>query len=114
MTTIAIDYHGTYSRDPEGFAALAVLMKSRGHRCILVTGIEDKGDYYAKEVRQAIGDTMQIIFTAGAWKRRFVAAMGIHVDIWIEDTPEGVDQLSSSIVVHRDQLTDRAIEALKP
>lgn len=109
---IAIDYHGTYSRDPEGFAAFVLLMKGRGHECILVTGIEDNGDWCAKEVRHAIGDTMRIIFAAGAWKRRLVEAMGIHVDIWIEDTPEGVAHLSPSLVAIVDQRTDKAIAVI--
>lgn len=108
-----IDYHGTYSRDPEGFAALVKLLQSRGHKCFLVTGIADENDFYSKEVRVAIGDTMPIIFTAGAWKRRFVEALEIRIDVWIEDTPEGIDVLSEGARASRDQWTSKALEAMR-
>ena len=110
---IAFDYHGTYSRDPVSFCRVVALLKDAGHTCVLVTGIEDNDDFYAREVKKEIGSTMPIYFTAGAWKRRYMQAIGVHVDIWIEDTPECVAEIESeSIRAVREQRTTIAIEAV--
>ena len=84
-----IDFHGTMSRDPQAFRMLANMLQSRGHTCVLVTGIED-GDEYAAEVRREVGDLMPIVFAAGAWKRQAAERAGYKVDVWIDDNPEYV------------------------
>lgn len=84
---IAIDYHGTFSRDIVGFRAFVKSFQARGHVCVLVTGIED-GDRYAAEVRRDVGDLMPIVFAAGAWKKQAAKAAGFDVDIWVDDNPE--------------------------
>ncbi len=46
----AIDYDGTWSRDPDGFRLIVELLRARGHGCIMVTGRSDSGQY-GTEVR---------------------------------------------------------------
>lgn len=83
----AIDYHGTFSRDPGYYRAIVPIGKARGHSYVLVTGIED-GDQFAAEVKREVGDLMPIVFAAGRWKREAALAAGFKVDVWEDDNPE--------------------------
>jgi hypothetical protein len=85
----AIDYHGTFSRDPDYYRAIVPIGKARGHSYVLVTGIND-GDQYAEEVRRDVGDLMPIVFAAGQWKRDAALDAGFNVDVWEDDNPEYV------------------------
>jgi hypothetical protein len=105
-----IDYDGTFSRDPVGFAAVIGLLRSRGHVCICVTGRSDEGIWGA-EVKRGINGLMPIVFTAGAWKASAAERAGYKVDVWIDDMPEGVRELRADFAaVKRER---EAIESAK-
>jgi ribonucleotide monophosphatase NagD (HAD superfamily) len=85
MITVAIDYDGTWTADPEAFAAFANLLRKRGHRVIIVTA---RATNYA-EVVKAVGKSVdRVIGTSGAAKRSYCEACGESVSIWIDDMPE--------------------------
>ena len=88
----AIDYDGTFSRDPEGFRQVVATLRARGHACVCVTGRSDGGQWGA-EVRSAIGDLMPVVFSDGGWKAPAAERAGYKVDVWIDDMPEGIREL---------------------
>jgi len=104
MTTIAIDYHGTYSEDLDGFRVVVKLLQSRGHTCVLVTGIND-GTPWAAEIRRNVSGLMPIVFANGAWKEEAARRAGFKVDIWIDDHPEGIRKPMQGFVEARDRYT---------
>lgn len=85
----AFDYDKTWTRDPEAFRAIVLLLQQRGHVCILVTGRSNEGSFGA-EVRRAIGTLMPIVFAAGGWKREAAERAGYKVETWWDDQPEGI------------------------
>ncbi len=107
MTTYAIDYHETFSADLEGSRMLVKLLQSRGHTCILVTGIS--GDTaWSAEIRRNVGALMPIVFANGAWKEEAAKRAGFNVDIWMDDHPEGIRKPSEEFVEARDRYTKEA------
>lgn len=104
MTTIAFDYHETFTTDLDGFRAVVKLFQSRGFACILVTGIDD-GTAWAAEIRRNVADLMPIVFAHGAWKEAAAKKAGFNVDIWMDDHPEGIRKPSPAFIEGRDKWT---------
>ena len=109
MTTFAIDYHGTFSSDPELFRLLVARIQQAGHTCVLVTGIGD-GDRYAVEVRSEVRGLMPIVFANGAWKEEAAKLAGFAVDIWIDDHPEGIRRQTPEFIRSRGDYTKELLE----
>jgi hypothetical protein len=85
MTTFAIDYDGTWTADPEAFAAFANLLRKRGHRVIIVTARA----WNDEEASRECGHHVDFVYTTrGAPKRAYCKQHGETVDIWIDDMPE--------------------------
>lgn len=80
---IALDYDNTYTADPALWAQFIALAKARGHDIRIVTArsAAEKGDL----------ETIPVIYCDRVSKRRIAAAVGFHVDIWIDDRPQAVD-----------------------
>jgi hypothetical protein len=104
MTTIAFDYHETFTTDLDGFRAVVKHLQSRGFTCILVTGIDD-GASWAAEIRRNIEDLMPIVFAHGAWKEVAAMRAGYRVDIWVDDHPEGIRKQTPAFQEGRDTWT---------
>jgi hypothetical protein len=103
--TFGIDYHGTFAEDLDGFRALVKLLQSRGHTCVLVTGIND-GTPWAAEIKRNIGTLMPIVFACGAWKEVAAKRAGYDVTVWIDDQPHGIKRPSQDFINGRDKWTD--------
>lgn len=90
---IAIDYDETFDMDFDLWEAFAKLAHSRGHRVICVTcralppGSSD---------RQERIPSFSVYCTANQQKRPYMDALGIHVDVWIDDFPESIASYASS------------------
>ena len=82
---ISIDYDATYTADRELWDTFIKSAQSRGHTVICVTkrgpsnGGQGTADITDKDV--------VVIYTDRAAKKAFVEAMGIRIDIWIDDWP---------------------------
>ena len=83
---IAVDYDGTYARDPDLFREWLVAGRRMGHTFVLVTGRSDTPPW-GDEVRRAVAGLMPIVFAADGWKRSAAEAAGYKVDVWIDDVP---------------------------
>lgn len=81
---IAIDYDGTYTRDPELWLRFVVDAKKNGHTIVLATmrhntEIDNICEKLKKEVR--------IVCTSRKAKVKALMEMDIIPDIWIDDQP---------------------------
>lgn len=102
----AIDFDGTWSRDPDCFQELASVMRSHCHTSVLVTGRSDEGRW-GQEVRDVVDGALPIIFAANGWKRAALdewlarhGRAGEHV-VWIDDLPEYVAPQDPRRIVNR-------------
>ena len=103
----AIDYDGTWTRDPALLAQLVAVATRCGTTCVMLTGRSDEPPW-GDEVRQAVkGLDVPIVFAAGAWKRDALDAWlaehgraGEHC-IVIDDNPEYFAPQDPRLIVGR-------------
>lgn len=82
---LALDYDGTYSRDPEGWDQFIDLMQMREHNVYLVT-MRTRSE--SQEIYERLQNKVDGIFcTARKAKRSFMYAAGIDINVWIDDEP---------------------------
>lgn len=84
---IAIDFDGTFSADPEGWAQVIKLMEARGHKFVCVTGRSNEG-VFGEPVIRTINGLIPIVFAGDQWKRQAALQQGWKIDVWIDDSPE--------------------------
>ena len=88
---IALDYDNTYTADRNAFKAIIRCFQSSGHKVTCVTlrnGIEDWHEDF-KELKESYG--VDTVFCNGRAKRKVTQEHNIGIDIWIDDTPSGID-----------------------
>lgn len=81
---IALDYDGTYTEDPRMWDTFINLAQSCGHEVHLVT--MRAPDEYVEMGRKPD----RIHYTNRKAKRPFMRALGLDVQVWIDDMPEFV------------------------
>ena len=83
---IGLDYYDTITLDPELWDRVIALFIDAGHQVTIVTIRSDRhGADDIKNYADAHG--IPAVFTFGCQKDTFTAALGITIDIWIDDTP---------------------------
>lgn len=88
--TIALDFDGTYTSDPELWDQWIRIATSRGHRVLCVTfRPTDKMEKVHATIGQVIG-VENCICTNGKYKKEYTSDNNIQVDIWIDDIPETI------------------------
>lgn len=88
---IAIDYDGTYTADPDLWAAFIASCEARGHEVICVTCRRSTPENRREVIVPSI-PKYDHYFTGLSSKRWFLEQMGIKPDIWIDDMPETVKE----------------------
>ena len=78
---IAIDHDLTYDQDPKLWDLFIATALQRGHKVWGVT---------KREPHLTVYMSCPVIYTSRKAKRPFVKAKGIHIDVWIDDSPEGI------------------------
>ena len=78
---IAIDYDGTITAAPQLWSNFAVSATLAGHTVIVCTG---------RAFPPPAPDWLTVHCTAGQAKRDYLAALGIHPDVWIDDDPQSI------------------------
>ena len=78
---IALDYDDTYDRDPYLWNHLIGLAAARGHSVVIVT------QRYEHEPIHLVDLDVPIFYTGRQAKVGYMAALGIEVDVWIDDDP---------------------------
>lgn len=96
-TTIALDYDGTVTSDPQAFTQLINLFRQRGHLVYIVTMrylSECQRDPQFMRIAELCDG---IIPTDRKAKREACLAAGITPHIWIDDNPAAVDKSATDI-----------------
>lgn len=88
--TIAFDYDGTWSLDPEAWREAERALARAGHVCIVVTNRP-----YTEEHRIPSGMVpghMPIYYVGvGVLKKEAMQQKGVQVDVWVDDRPGCVE-----------------------
>jgi hypothetical protein len=92
---IAIDFDETYTRDPLLWDAFLASAAARGHRLYCVSARHERQMDHVRETVGLIIGPEACFGTGGASKRRFMAeVVDTHVDVWIDDAPESVVEIT--------------------
>lgn len=86
---IAIDYDGTYSRDPQTFDTIIALLKSAGHTVICATY---RSADNIQPVIDSIGKLCPVILAGNGWKREAAEKAGYKVDVFVDDMPSSIER----------------------
>lgn len=86
--TISIDLDLTWTQDPVVWNRIYRLLVSSSHRVIMATGRHRHSDDMD---RFDLPPDMLIVYCGGVPKRQACAALGIEVDVWIDDMPAMID-----------------------
>ena len=86
---IAIDYDDTYTRDPEMWNEVIVILKSYGHDVRCVTSRRRTQDNVSDIISSGI--ELPLVFCGYNAKAEFARAEGLPIDIWIDDHPYTID-----------------------
>jgi hypothetical protein len=89
----ALDFDGTFDRDPALFRMFVGLLREHGHSVVCVTS---RFHGFSDEVERTVGD-MPIVYAGSNWKRQAARAAGYHVHVWIDDLPEYIDRQDPEI-----------------
>lgn len=94
MKTIALDYDGTYTADPELWLEFIKKAHERGHKIVCVTM------RHPQEIHEALFDPrlkeLVTVFPTGREaKKKHMRMKGVQIDIWIDDNPEWIFEGSS-------------------
>lgn len=84
---IALDWDGTVTRAEEEFRIFAVLLRKMGHKVYIVTM---RYPSELGEINEWKDIVDAIIPTSRMAKREATQALGIAIDVWVDDNPEAV------------------------
>lgn len=94
MSIFSFDWDGTVTKAPGEFLAFAKALRAAGHKVYIVTMRypSELGDleYWRRHVDG-------IVATSRMAKKPAAKALGIHIDIWIDDNPAAVDKSAIEI-----------------
>jgi len=93
-TSIAIDFDRTFTSDVDMWRTMIRMFTQRGHKVYCVTG-RTETPYSRAELYNTFGPgtfslLTRCVFCNHLPKREITRQLGIHIDIWIDDLPEGV------------------------
>lgn len=87
--TIALDFDETYNRNPWMWDRVIDTMRNNGQLVVLATYRHPVEDYDPLFDRLKQNNVV-VIFTDGKAKKPFLEAIGIKVDVWIDDNPKSI------------------------
>ncbi len=87
---IALDYDGTVTSEPKGFATFVNTMRSLGHKVYIVTMRYPSECFKDPKLCQWAHGVDGVVATSRKAKRPVMEALGLKVGVWIDDNPEAV------------------------
>lgn len=87
---IALDYDKTYNADKDFFDSFIELAEHAGHEVVIVTVRHRELDWHPDFARLQDGFGIELYFTDGWPKKKFMENEGRVVDIWIDDNPSAI------------------------
>lgn len=89
--TIALDFDGTFTADPEFWMDFIRLTERRGHEVLIVSCRADD-DENRETIRNETGlQPWRIKLTSGSAKRYWMERTGWKIDVWIDDEPKNIE-----------------------
>lgn len=85
---LSLDYDNTYTADPDGWDAVVMLMRERGHEFVCVTSRAWPPGTHDETERLP---PMPVVCAGHIYKRRAAAVAGYVVDVWIDDCPSVIE-----------------------
>ena len=82
---IALDYDGTYTRDPKMWDGFISMCKWHGHKIFICTC---RGPNPQENQDMVVPAGIECYFTNGQSKAPFMERQGITVHVWIDDMPD--------------------------
>lgn len=82
---IALDYDGTYTKDPALWDQFIHAALVAGHKVVCVTARRD-----TEENRKDVKMPIPVYFTSLSAKLWYMEKRGVKVDVWIDDEPDVV------------------------
>lgn len=89
MTTISVDYDGTFSRKPRILRSFIEDALLDGCTVLCISARVDRLES-RKEIQNAMPDGVMVYLTNHNPKKEWIERRGIKVDIWIEDNPRAI------------------------
>jgi hydroxymethylpyrimidine pyrophosphatase-like HAD family hydrolase len=87
---VALDYDGTYTRDPKTFDKIIAAFQKGGHKVICVT-MRYNNELENYEVQRDMKrNKCEIVYTGRKAKQKYMLLKDVWIDIWIEDTPQWI------------------------
>lgn len=83
---IALDYDGTYTRDPQLWDQFIGSCAGAGHELVCVT---------MRYPEEAISPPCEVVYTSREAKLPFMVALGRKPDVWIDDNPHWIFERSN-------------------
>jgi hypothetical protein len=82
---ISLDYDNTYTRDPKAWDHFLTFFREKGHKvyCVTMRSPEEG----IQVMHDLTGKVDNIYFTNRQAKKDFMFAVGISIDVWIDDMP---------------------------
>jgi len=97
---VSLDYDDTYTRDPELWNKIVMLMRDKGHTVYVISARYDR---QMDEVHNSIGKIVGIDNCYGTnmqQKREYMYKNhGILIDVWIDDMPEMIVENTNGIIL---------------
>ncbi len=84
----AFDYEGTISEDIEMWLVIIAMIKARGHDVLIASMCTFAGKQKMDE--RVLDLVPWIVPTSGLAKLPFLANVGIHPDVWMDDQPQAL------------------------
>lgn len=81
-----IDYDDTYTVCPDVFQEFIAALKDRGHKAYFVTF--RTAELFGPVIQEANKLGIPAIATEGVGKREATEALGVFIDVWVDDMPD--------------------------
>ncbi len=88
---IAIDYDGTYDRDPAAWDKAILALQDTATIICVTSRTEEQGQPVLSSIGKVVG-TAHCIFAGRKWKRDAAKEAGFEVDVWIDDMPATIER----------------------
>lgn len=92
--TFGLDFDDTFTADPHLWTIWIQHAQARGH-AVFCTTARHNSDGNHEELTRALPPGVIPIFCSSTPKRRMVESAEIRVDLWIDDYPEAIIDVSS-------------------
>lgn len=87
-TVYSFDFDNTITRDPVGMLSVMEFLERRGHTVYVVTARHK--DVHPEDLDFLRERGYKVFTTNLCAKREYMRTQGIHIDVWVDDSPEAV------------------------